>query len=107
MLRWPLSSCATALLSTPHDPIKYSAAICTSAFNSSCRANKCLRVGWNNATALSPYGEYLKIHRKGITKIAGSSVSVSAFNRVQEVEAAHFLLNMLDSPEGLFDHIRT
>ncbi len=28
------------------------------------------------------------------------------FDRVQEEEAAHFLLNLLDSPESLFDHIK-
>ncbi|KAF1954731.1 O-methylsterigmatocystin oxidoreductase [Byssothecium circinans] len=63
-------------------------------------------VGWQYATAMSPYSEHWKIHRKNITKIASTNVSVSMFNRVQEVETVHFLLNMLDSPEKLFDHIR-
>jgi len=28
------------------------------------------------------------------------------FDRAQEAESAHFLLNLLDTPDGLFDHIR-
>jgi hypothetical protein len=55
---------------------------------------------------MSPYTDSWKIHRKNITKITSSNASVSAFDRIQEVEAAHFLLNLLDSPEDLFDHIR-
>lgn len=53
-----------------------------------------------------PYAEGLKIHRKTITKIAGSNTSVSAFDRIQEAEAAHFLLDLLATPDDLFDHIR-
>jgi len=55
---------------------------------------------------MSPYTDTWKIHRKNITKIASSNVSVSVFDRVQEVEAVHFLLNVLHSPDNLFDHIR-
>ncbi|KAJ4367707.1 hypothetical protein N0V86_009828 [Didymella sp. IMI 355093] len=63
-------------------------------------------VGWDNATAMMPYTDSWKIHRKTITKIASSNTSVSVFDRVQEVEAAHFLLDLLSTPEDLFDHIR-
>ncbi|KAF1849093.1 O-methylsterigmatocystin oxidoreductase [Cucurbitaria berberidis CBS 394.84] len=63
-------------------------------------------VGWRHATAMSPYSETWKIHRKNITKIASTNVSISVFDRVQEVESVHFLLNLLDSPDKLFDHIR-
>jgi hypothetical protein len=55
---------------------------------------------------MSPYNDIWKIHRKNITRIASSNVSVSVFDRTQEVETAHFLLNLLDSPDDLFDHIR-
>jgi hypothetical protein len=64
------------------------------------------RVGWHNATALAPYGDTWKIHRKNITKIASTNVSVSMFDRVQEVESVHFLLNLLEYPDDLFGHIR-
>jgi hypothetical protein len=55
---------------------------------------------------MSPYAENWKIARKNITKIASTNVSVSVFDRIQEVESAHFLLNLLASPQNLFDHIR-
>jgi hypothetical protein len=38
--------------------------------------------------------------------VAGSNISLSVFDCVQEEEAAYFLLNLLDSPERLFDHIK-
>lgn len=55
---------------------------------------------------MSPYNDIWKIHRKNITKVASTNVFVSVFDRVQEAESAHFLLNVLDSPSDLFDHIR-
>ena len=55
---------------------------------------------------MSPYTDTWKIHRKNITKIASTNVSFSVFDRVQEVESVHFLLNLLDTPDKLFDHIR-
>ena len=64
------------------------------------------RVGWQHATAMMPYTNTWKIHRKNITKIASTSTSISVFDRAQEAEAAHFLVNLLESPDHLFDHIR-
>jgi hypothetical protein len=55
---------------------------------------------------MSPYTDTWKIHRKNITKIASSNVSISVFDRVQEAESVHFVLNLLNSPDKLFDHIR-
>lgn len=55
---------------------------------------------------MSPYNEAWKIHRKNIAKVASTKTSVTMFDRVQEAESAHFLLNLLDSPNDLFDHIR-
>jgi hypothetical protein len=46
-------------------------------------------------------------HRRNIAKIAGSTTSLAAFDRIQNEEAAHFLLNMLNSPDHLFDHLKT
>ncbi|CAG5137089.1 uncharacterized protein ALTATR162_LOCUS38 [Alternaria atra] len=63
-------------------------------------------IGWKNTLAFSGYTDTFKLHRKNIAKVAGSSVSLQVFDRVQEAEAAHFLLNVLDSPENLFDHIK-
>jgi hypothetical protein len=55
---------------------------------------------------MSPYTNTWKVHRKNITKVTSSNVSISSFNRTQEVESVHFLLNVLDGPDNLFDHIR-
>ncbi|KAF2136512.1 uncharacterized protein K452DRAFT_322394 [Aplosporella prunicola CBS 121167] len=63
-------------------------------------------VGWKHGTAMIPYNDEWKTHRKNITKIVSTNVSLSMFDRVQEVEAAHFLVNLYESPDQLFDHIR-
>lgn len=47
-----------------------------------------------------------RLHRKNLAKVAGSAVSLANIDRVQEEESAHFLLNVLESPENLFDHLR-
>jgi hypothetical protein len=64
------------------------------------------RVGWRHVTAMSPYSDQWRIHRKNITKIASSTASVSAFDHIQEAESAHFILNLLESPDELFECIR-
>lgn len=65
-----------------------------------------LSVGWENSTGGSAYNETWKLHRKNITKVASTNASIEIFDQVQEVESVHFLLNLLDSPDDLFDHIR-
>jgi hypothetical protein len=65
-----------------------------------------LRIGWNNTLAMSQYTDTFKQHRTNIAKVAGSTTSLNVFNRVQEEESAHFLINVLESPENLFDHIK-
>jgi hypothetical protein len=64
------------------------------------------RIGWKNTLAFSGYTDTFKIHRKNIAKVASSNVSLSVFDRVQEEESVHFLLNLLSSPEDLFSHIK-
>ncbi|KAH7351485.1 cytochrome P450 [Pyrenochaeta sp. MPI-SDFR-AT-0127] len=63
-------------------------------------------IGWKNTLAFSGYTDTFKLHRKNIAKVAGSTTSLAVFDRVQEEESVHFLLNVLDSPENLFDHIK-
>ncbi|EOA87444.1 uncharacterized protein SETTUDRAFT_88393, partial [Exserohilum turcica Et28A] len=64
-------------------------------------------VGWTNMLAFLQPGWDFRQHRRNLAKIGGSNTSLAAFDRIQNEEAAHFLLNVLDSPENLFDHIRT
>ncbi|KAF9738883.1 hypothetical protein PMIN02_001195 [Paraphaeosphaeria minitans] len=66
----------------------------------------CDMVGWRHAMAMCPYDDFWKTQRKNVTKISSTTASISVFDRVQEAEAAHFLLNVLHDPEKLFDHIR-
>lgn len=63
-------------------------------------------VGWINSTALTPNNDRWRKLRKIISQVVSSNKSVTMFDKVQEVESAHFLLNLLDSPDNLFDHIR-
>jgi hypothetical protein len=55
---------------------------------------------------MSQYTDTFRTHRSNIAKVAGSTTSLKVFNRVQEEESVHFLLNVLESPENLFDHIK-
>ena len=55
---------------------------------------------------MAPNDAEWKLQRKNITKIVSTNTSVSVVDRVQEMEAARFLLNLLDSPYKLFDHIK-
>lgn len=64
------------------------------------------RIGWNNTLAMSQYTDIFKQHRTNIAKVAGSTTSLNVFNRVQEEESVHFLLNVLEAPDKLFDHIK-
>ncbi|KAF2024274.1 cytochrome P450 [Setomelanomma holmii] len=63
-------------------------------------------IGWKNTLAFSGYTDTFKQHRTNIAKVAGSTTSLTVFNRVQEEEAVHFLINLLNSPQDLFDHIK-
>lgn len=69
-------------------------------------ANRAPRIGWKNTLAFSGDTDTFKLHRKNIAKVAGSTTSLKVFDRVQEEESVHFLLNVLDSPQDLFDHIK-
>jgi hypothetical protein len=53
-----------------------------------------------------PYDETWKKHRTNATKVASANTSINMFDRVQEAESAHFLLNLLDSPNDLHENVR-
>lgn len=55
---------------------------------------------------MMPYSDTWKIHRRNITKITSTTTSLAEFDCIQEAEAAHFLVNLLEAPERLLDHIR-
>ncbi|KAJ6192352.1 O-methylsterigmatocystin oxidoreductase [Bipolaris maydis] len=63
-------------------------------------------VGWRHVTAMIPYSDTWKIHRRNIKNITSTATSLAEFDRIQETETAHFLANLLEAPERLLDHIR-
>ena len=63
-------------------------------------------MGWEVGLGFLQPGWNFRQHRKNLAKIGGSTTSIAAFDRVQNEEAAHFLLNVLESPNDLWDHIR-
>ncbi|KAK5361817.1 hypothetical protein LTR20_009397 [Exophiala xenobiotica] len=63
-------------------------------------------LGWENSLGLSPYNNRFRTYRKNMAKMIGSKSAASQFNELQEAEAGHFLLHVLEKPENLLDHIR-
>ncbi|KAI1759439.1 putative cytochrome P450 oxidoreductase OrdA-like protein [Hypoxylon sp. FL1150] len=63
-------------------------------------------IGWENAVGITPYNDRFRTHRKNMGRIIGSKATASQFDTLQEAEVGHFLLHLLDNPEGLLDHIR-
>lgn len=47
----------------------------------------------------------LKKHRTNMAKVASTATSLKMLTRVQEEESVHFLVNLLKTPDKLFDHI--
>ncbi|KAI4651751.1 hypothetical protein J4E93_001947 [Alternaria ventricosa] len=63
-------------------------------------------IGWTKTLVMHQPDQNFKHHRRNIAKVASSSTSLAVFDRVQNEEAAHFLLNVMESPNDLFEHIR-
>lgn len=63
-------------------------------------------VGWKDSLAFLQANETFKIQRRNFAKVTSSAAVQATFDRVQEEESIHFLKNLLDEPEELFDHIR-
>lgn len=63
-------------------------------------------MGWENSLGLSPYNNRFRALRKNMSKVIGSQTGSARFNNLQEREAGHFLLHLLDDPNNLTAHIR-
>ncbi|KAL7776735.1 hypothetical protein CFE70_007154 [Pyrenophora teres f. teres 0-1] len=63
-------------------------------------------VGLENGTAMSPYNDNWRIHRKNVARVLTTNASFTMFEKVQETESAHLLLRVLDSPDDLWNHLR-
>lgn len=64
------------------------------------------RIGWENSLGGSPYSNQFRAHRKYMSRIIGSKNVAAQFNDLQVVEVGHFLLRVLENPDGLVEHIR-
>ncbi|KAF9880651.1 cytochrome p450 oxidoreductase [Colletotrichum karsti] len=63
-------------------------------------------IGWENSLALLQYNERFRAYRKSIAQIIGSKAVAAQYDNLQEAEAGHFLLHVLDNPKDLRNHIR-
>ncbi|OLN81903.1 O-methylsterigmatocystin oxidoreductase 2 [Colletotrichum chlorophyti] len=63
-------------------------------------------VGWEHGTGGAPYNERFRVHRKHISRIIGSKTTAAQYNKMQEAEAGHFLLHLLEKPDDFVDHIK-
>ncbi|KAF4503330.1 O-methylsterigmatocystin oxidoreductase [Fusarium agapanthi] len=63
--------------------------------------------GYNQILSFKPYGKLLKQHRKLVHQQLGTKTAASRFRDIQHVESRRLLLRILESPEKLFEHIKT
>lgn len=66
----------------------------------------CRRLGAENFLSSLTYSDRFRSYRKEMGRIIGSSVALSRFEDLQEVESSRFVLRVLNEPEELIAHIR-
>lgn len=67
---------------------------------------KSCRLGWEHSLGLLPHDHRFQSTRKVMGREIGSKLTAANYNKSQEIEAAHFLLRLLDEPTGLMHHIK-
>ncbi|KAH7139807.1 cytochrome P450 [Dactylonectria estremocensis] len=63
-------------------------------------------LGWENSLGLSQYNDRFRTYRKNMSRIIGSKAAVAQYNTLQEAEAGHFLLHVLEKPDNFVNEIR-
>ncbi|KAF6802915.1 cytochrome p450 oxidoreductase [Colletotrichum musicola] len=63
-------------------------------------------VGWENSLAMSQYDDRFRTYRKNMSRVIGSKAAAAQYDTLQEAEVGHLLLQVLDDPKSLMDHIR-
>ncbi|KAI1457470.1 putative cytochrome P450 oxidoreductase OrdA-like protein [Annulohypoxylon moriforme] len=63
-------------------------------------------IGWENSLGLSPYNNKFRTHRKNMGRIIGTKNAAAQFDSLQEAEVGHFLLHLLNNPEGFINHAK-
>ncbi|KAI1658689.1 cytochrome P450 [Daldinia decipiens] len=60
--------------------------------------------GWENMTAIIPYGNHLRAHRKCMFAVLGTKSAVARFCPLQNAEVKRFLLRILGNPQDIDKH---
>jgi hypothetical protein len=63
-------------------------------------------VGWSRSLGVCPSGKLQRALRKHTSRLLGSKVAVAQFDAMQEEEAVHFVMNLVQDPGRLVPHIR-
>ncbi|WQF86426.1 Putative cytochrome P450 [Colletotrichum destructivum] len=63
-------------------------------------------VGWKDGTGAQQYNDTLRYHRRSFARIIGTHATASQYNKLQEAEVGHFLLRVLDDPQGFREYIQ-
>ncbi|GJD01088.1 O-Methylsterigmatocystin oxidoreductase [Colletotrichum higginsianum] len=63
-------------------------------------------VGWKHGTGAQQYNDTLRYHRRSFARIIGTHATASQYNKLQEAEVGHFLLHVLDDPQGFRKYIQ-
>ncbi|KAH8696212.1 cytochrome P450 [Talaromyces proteolyticus] len=63
-------------------------------------------LGWEHSLGLLPHDNRFRNTRKVMGREIGSQSTAANYDKSQEIEAAHFLLRLLDDPAGIMDHIK-
>ncbi|KAH8666067.1 cytochrome P450 [Ilyonectria robusta] len=63
-------------------------------------------LGWENSLGLSQYNDRFRTYRKNMSRIIGSKTAAAQYDNLQEAEAGHFLLHVLEKPENFVNEIR-
>jgi hypothetical protein len=64
------------------------------------------RLGWEHSLGLLPHDRRFQNTLKVMGREIGSKSTAANYDKSQEIEAAHFLLRLLDEPTGLMHHIK-
>lgn len=70
------------------------------------RCSRILSVGWEHSLALLPYGDRFRTYRRHMSRVIGSKAVAAKYDKLQEAEAGYLLLNILDKPDSIIDHIK-
>lgn len=78
----------------------------TSETQPPCANGLFARLGWEPSLGLLPHDQRFRSTRKVMGREIGSKATAANYDAAQEIEAAHFMLRLLDAPAQVMDHIK-